>query len=254
MTTVGPPPAMMTTIRTLNGGTIPSGTRVQVQGVVESPGAIGYAVDYDQSCLYELDVVMADPNPTLQDGIAVRTIVRGVASADMMVKDSDCQALGAQQMIGKAPRDSAVTIEGTLLIENGIHSIDVTPAFSQVTSMGKSTTLPTPVTVTASQLPSLPLGSTPPAMQFVGAYSAYVSIQNGGQFEVVSENHAPTLTFKVSPTAADVNKTRIATDWIRLGNSAYTPPPDATQYHSVNGIVSTDLGGIVRPRDASDIQ
>jgi hypothetical protein len=143
-----------------------------------------------------------------------------------------------------------VTIQGVFNVQNGIHSIDVTPTFSHVTSSGKAQTLPQPVIISPTQLPSAPIGSTAPAA-FDKAYGALVSLQNSGSTVTVSENHAPTLSFKVA--APDNTKTRIATDYPRLIDSTFMPPVDGTPYKAVVGVVATDLGGTVRLRDKNDL-
>ena len=84
----------MTTIRELNSDKFPTGTHVHIVGVMESPVTAAYAVEQDQSCLFESFVVQADPTPTLKDGIAVRVIKHNVATGgDMMVRAADCQKL-----------------------------------------------------------------------------------------------------------------------------------------------------------------
>jgi hypothetical protein len=242
------PPATMTTIRQLNQNQLPAGTRVHVEGVVQSPVAAGYAVDFDQSCLYELMVVQADPSPTLQDGIAVRMIQRGVVSGDMMLRDPDCQQLVAQTSLGKVKRGDAATIEGTLIIANGLHSIDL-GTIGQVIGQGKAQTQPQPVVVTAAQLPSAPFDTTPPVPPFVSAYGALVQLQG----VVTSELHAATRTFKVSAAATDASKTRISTAYLQILDPNYQPPADGTPYHAVTGVVSTDLGGTLLLRGSDDL-
>lgn len=241
-------PLQVTTIRELNSDKFPTGTPVQVTGVVQSPVAAAYAVLYDQGCLYELSIVQADPSPTLKDGIAVRYIQRNVASGDMMIRSADCQQLAAGMEIGKAPRGYTVEIQGTLVVQNGIHSIDL-GSLGRVINQGKAQTLPQPVVVTPAMLASGPLSTTPPLPAFVGAYGALVTLQT----VVTSESHAPTLTFRVSTAPADANKTRIGTTYLRILDSNYTPPPDGTTYRSVTGVVSTDQGGTVLPRGGDDL-
>lgn len=241
-------PLQVTTIRDLNSDKYPTGTLVQVTGVVQSPVAAAYAVIFDQACLYELSVVQADPSPTLKDGIAVRYIQRAVASGDMMIRSADCQQLAAGLEIGKAPRGYTVEIQGTLVVQNGIHSIDL-GSLGRVINQGKAQTLPQPVVVTPAMLPSGALSSTPPGPAFVGAYGALVTLQN----VVTSESHALTRTFRISTAPADVSKTRISTTYLRILDSNYTPPADGTSYRSVTGVVSTDQGGTVLPRGGDDL-
>ena len=241
-------PLTMTTIRDLNSDKYPTGTHVQVTGVVQSPVAAGYAVLFNQGCLYELIVVQADPAPTLKDGIAVRLIQRDVATGDMMIRSADCQQLAAGMEIGKAPRGYTVQIQGTLVVQNGIHSIDL-GSLGRVINQGKAQTLPQPVVVTPAMLPSGALSSTPPGPAFVGAYGALVTLQN----VVTSESHALTRTFRISTAPADVTKTRISTTYLRILDSNYTLPGDGASYRSVTGVVSTDQGGTVLPRGGDDL-
>ncbi len=241
-------PLQVTTIRDLNSDKYPTGTLVQVTGVVQSPAAAAYAVVFDQACLYELAVVQADPSPTLKDGIAVRYLQRGVASGDMMIRSADCQQLAAGMEIGKAPRGYTVEIRGTLVVQNGIHSIDL-GSLGRVINQGKAQTLPQPVVVTPAMLASGPLSTTPPLPAFVGAYGALVTLQT----VVTSEAHALTRTFRISTAPADASKTRISTTYLRILDSNYTPPADGTTYRSVTGVVSTDQGGTVLPRGGDDL-
>ena len=241
-------PLQVTTIRDLNSDKYPTGTLVQVTGVVQSPAAAAYAVVFDQACLYELAVVQADPSPTLKDGIAVRYIQRGVASGDMMIRSADCQQLAAGIEIGKAPRGYTVEIKGTLVVQNGIHSIDL-GSLGRVTNQGKAQTLPQPVVVTPAMLASGSLSTTPPLPAFVGAYGALVTLQT----VVTSEAHSLTRTFRISTAPADVSKTRISTTYLRILDSNYPVPADGTTYRSVTGVVSTDQGGTVLPRGGDDL-
>lgn len=241
-------PLTMTTIRDLNSDKYPTGTHVQVSGVVQSPVAAGYAVLFNQGCLYELIVVQADPAPTLKDGIAVRFIQRDVATGDMMIRSSDCQQLAAGLEIGKAARGYQVEIQGTLVVQNGIHSIDL-GSLGRVVNMGRAQTQPQPVPITPAQLPSGGVNTSPPPAAFIGAYGALVSLQG----VVTSDSHAVTRTFRVSPSATDANKTRLGTTYLRILDSNYTPPADGTRYSSVTGVVSIDQGGTVVPRGGDDL-
>ena len=238
----------VTTIRDLNSDRFPTQTHVQVTGVVQSPGAAAYAVQFDQGCLYELFVVQADPSPSLKDGIAVRYLQRNVATGDMMIRSADCQQLAAGLEIGKSPRGTQVEIQGILTVQNGIHSIDL-GSLGRVKNQGRAQTQPQPVPVTAAMLPSGGVNSAPPGAAFVGAYGALVSFQN----VITSDSHAVTQTFRVSAAAGDTNKTRVSTTYLRILDSNYAPPADGTTYKSVTGIVTIDSGGSILPRGGDDL-
>ena len=140
-----------------------------------------------------------------------------------------------------------MVIEGTLVVSNGIHSIDL-GTLGSIISSGPAQTQPQPVVFTAAQLPSTAFGS-PLVPQFAAAYGALVTIQG----TVSSEMHTATLSFKVSPTAVDASKTRVGTEYLQILNAPYTPPTDGTKYTSVTGLVSTDLGGTILPRATTDL-
>lgn len=233
----------MTTIRDLNADKFPTGTHVQVVGVMQSPVTAGYAVEFNKSCMYELVVVQADPTPTLKDGIVVRYINHNVATtADLGTTAANCQAMGTTHIA----LGDTVTIKGTLVVTNGIHSIDL-GTLGSVVSSGPAQTKPTPVLITADQLPSAPFNS-PLVPQFASAYGALVSLQN----VVVSESHAFTLTYLVG-TAMVNPRTRVSTEYLRLLDSTYMPLGNYTVYKSVTGVVSTDLGGTILPRGTTDL-
>lgn len=238
----------VTTIRDLNSDKFPTATHVQVTGVVQSPVAAAYAVQFDQGCLYELFVVQADPAPTMKDGIAVRLVERSVVSGDMMLRSADCQQRAASLEIGKASRGTQVEIQGTLIVQNGIHSIEL-GSLGRVVNMGRAQTQPQPVPVTAAMLASGGVNSSPPGAAFVAAYGALVSFQS----VVTSEAHAATQTFRISAGAGDASKTRVSTTYLRILDSNYMTPPDGTTYKAVTGIVTTDQGGSVLPRGGDDL-
>ncbi len=233
----------VTTIRDLNSDKFPAGTHVQVGGVMQSPVTAAYAVEFNKSCLYEMVVVQADPSPTLKDGMVVRYIKRNVSPSGMITS-----ALCQQMVTGKIALNDNVTVKGTLVVNSGIHSIDL-GALGSVASSGPAQTVPQPVVISSSQLASAPFNS-PLVAAFAGASGALVSLQN----VVTTESHAATVTFKVSATPTDASRTRISTEYLRIANPSYVPAGDGTTYAKVTGVVSIDLGGTVLLRTAADLQ
>lgn len=237
------PPGMMTTIRDLNDGKVAAGTWVQVDGVVTAPAVIGSAVMLNQQCLYELTIAQVSASPTLHDGILLRA-VETVASGDMMVAPSDCQARAASSVLGKVARNDAVTVTAQFVVYGSLRYLTMTGG--ELRGSGPAPMLPQPVLVNTSQLQSATLGSTTPAV-FFDSNAALV------RFAAVTTTQRNNLnqSFKVSQGGLE---TRIGPAYLKIANAAYSPPADGTTYALVTGLVGIDLAGVVMPRDLNDLR
>lgn len=236
-------PSVMTTIRDLNQGQQPSGTRVQFVGVVQSPVAYAYAVQQNEYCMYELVVVQASSSPTLQDGMVLRTSQRAVAPG-MMITQAQCQQRAMTLPIGGVPRGHTAAVVGVLNVENtGQRVVYVTTG--SVLDQGVAALQPTPVVVTPSQLVSAALGVAP--MSFQQSSGALVRMDT----VTTTDRNVLQQTFKV--VAGGPDTTRVAPSYLRVANSAYMSPVDGTKLKSLIGLVSVDLGGTIWPRATDDL-
>jgi hypothetical protein len=230
-------PSVMTTIRGLNQGQQPSGTRVQFVGVVQSPVAYAYAVQQNEYCMYELVVVQASSSPTLQDGMVLRTSQRAVAPG-MMITQAQCQQRAMTLPIGGVPRGHTAAVVGVLNVENtGQRVVYVTTG--SVQDQGVAALQPTPVVVTAA------LGVAP--MSFQQSSGALVRMDT----VTTTDRNVLQQTFKV--VAGGPDTTRVAPSYLRVANSAYMSPVDGSKLKSLIGLVSVDLGGTIWPRATDDL-
>lgn len=237
-------PAMITTVRDINDGKVAVGTFVQVDAVVTSPRALASAINFGQICLYELVIGQSAATPTLHDGILIRQN-ENVASGDMMLEASQCQARVPMVTVGQVARGAKVRVRATVQLRGSLRFLDIMGG--QLTDLGPASMaeLPQPVDVTTQQLTT---GMTTP-MAFYDASGALVRFTR-----VVTVQRSGTLqTFKIVPTTGGA-ETRINPAYLKVADAAYMAPPDNTMLSTLTGIVSIDQGGTVSPRDTADIK
>lgn len=241
-------PAMMTTVRDINDGKVAVGTFVQVDAVVTSPRAVASAISFGQICLYELVIGQTAATPTLHDGILIRQN-ETVASSDMMLDVSQCQARVPMVTVGKVARGAKVRVRATVQLRGSLRFLDLDSAGSQLSDLGPAPVaeLPQPVDVTTQQLTT---GMTTP-MAFYDASGALVRFSR-----VTTLQRSSTLqTFKIAPSMTMGGaETRVNPAYLKLADAAYMAPPDGTMFSTLTGIVSIDQGGTVSPRDTADIK
>lgn len=238
-------PAMMTTVRDINDGKVTVGTFVEVNAVVTSPRALASAINLNQVCLYELVIGQTAATPTLHDGILVRQD-ETVASGDMMVDVSQCQARVPMATVGKVARGAKVRVRATVQMRGSLRYLDITGG--QLSDLGPASMaeLPQPVDVTTQQLTT---GMTTP-MAFYDASGALVRFSR-----VATTQRSNALqTFKIVPQMGGGVETRVNPAYLKLADAAYMAPPDNTLLSTLSGIVSIDQGGTVSPRDTADIK
>lgn len=236
------PAGTVTLIRDINDGKVTSGSWVEVDGVVTAPYVLGSAVMLNQQCLYELTIAQVSTSPTLHDGILLRA-VETVASGDMMVSPADCQARAAGSVLGKVAMNDAVTVTAQFVTYGSLRYLLLTGG--ELRGKGPAASLPQPVPVSTSQLPSATLGALTPAA-FFDANAALV------RFSLVTTTQRNNLNQSFKVSAAGV-ETRIGPAYLKLANAAYSPPADGTSYATVTGVVGIDLAGIVSPRNLADL-
>ena len=226
------------TIRELNNGTVPTGTKITVSGVIIGPLTY-YELSTDKkSCNYEVFIAQPDPTPTLHDGIVV-VLAKSDVAPDMTLSVAKCKTAGLNEAISALVTGHALEINGTYNVTTDGERQVVVTASSDITDQGVAQVKPQPVVLDPKDLPN---GNK---MVFADAAGALVQFQN-----VTVSDINKYQDFMASTDG--MNKATVASNFMTRQNSTYKAPADGSMLKSITGIVFPDFGGTVWARTVDD--
>lgn len=239
------------TIRDLNSptGNLKVGDRVHFTGVVVTPQTWITSDDKAGFCYYRVFVMQADGSPTtIRDGMAITLGLK--ATFGDMSRITECSRLAKMDAIGT-----------TILAVKPGDELEIEGKFS---TRGSGTTATRQIDVykgtlndkgAAAMMP-MPLEADPMTYQpaQMGVPQAFADAQGVlVTFKNVKVNTRDMMYQDFNASTTDMGGARIATNFLRVTNSAYMSPANGTMLKSVTGIVTGDFKGTIWPRTEADI-